>query len=168
MGKTNVCMSTIVKFVVANEENAYKVSELAKKYYSKIGEKDVDKTYNVSVLLNNAASFTREWLMAFEVTGEDEDRQEEPLAFIELVSSNIPVQVDGNHPVFVEKAFFSERGEGLSEVLKRAHEIAAQRKHDVVWAQIPDNDVKVVESFTGAGFSKEMAGGGKSLYRKNV
>ena len=77
-------MPVIAKFIVANEENAYKVAEMANAYYMTSKQKDTEKENTVSALLNKANSFTREWLMSVDVTGENEDRIEELLALLVL------------------------------------------------------------------------------------
>ena len=146
-------MSIIIKFIVASEENAYKVSQMAISHYSRISQlKDIHKEYSVSAFLNSANSFTREWLMSFKVTGEDEDRVEEPLAFIELVSANIPKVADGGKPLYIEKTMYNKNGEGIQEVLNRAIEIAKQRRHDSIWVEIPLGDNKVKEMYKASGF----------------
>lgn len=147
-------MSIITKFIVASEENAYKVSQMAISHYSRISpKKDINKEYSVSAFLNSANSFTREWLMSFKVTGEDEDRREESRAFIELVSANIPKQAEGGKPLYIEKTMYAENGEGIQEVLNRAIEIAKQRRHDSVWVEVPVGDDKVKEVYEAAGFT---------------
>lgn len=147
-------MSIIIKFIVASEENAYKVSQMAISHYSRISqEKDINKEYSVSAFLNSANSFTREWLMSFKVTGEDEDRQEEPLAFIELVSANLPKEVEGGKPLYIEKTMYGNNVDGVQEVLNRVIEIAKQRRHDSVWVELPPGDDKVKQIYEASGFS---------------
>jgi hypothetical protein len=162
-------MPVIVKFIVASEENAYRVSQMAKQHYTRVTkQKDIDKQYSVSAFLNSANSFTREWLMTFEVTGEDENRQEEPLAFVVLVSANIPQEITGNKPLFIEQIVYSETDKGLPEVLKRAIEIVNQRKHDVVWAEVPPTDDKAKNELALQGFREVGKRGEALLYKKTV
>jgi hypothetical protein len=162
-------MSVIVKFIVANEDNAHKVSAMAKQHYAKVTkQEDTDKKYSVSAFLNRANSFTREWLMAFEVTGEDDDRQEEPLAFIELLSANIPEEANSGKPLYIEKAIHTESQEGLEKVLNRALEIALQRRHDSVWAEFPETDAAVKKLFTDSGFAATGKREGVQLFKKTL
>lgn len=162
-------MPIISKFIVASEENAHKVSQMAIQHYKNISQqKDIEKQYSVSAFLNSANSFTREWLMSFNITGEDEERQEEPLAFIELVSANLPKEIEGGKPLYIEKTVFAKDGEGLQKLLIRAVEIAAQRRHDVVWTEIPENDDRVKEVYTATGFEEAGIKEDKILFKKNI
>lgn len=159
-------MPVIVKFIVASEENAHRVSQMAKQHYAKLSQKNIDKEYSVSAFLNSANSFTREWLMSFEVTGEDEERQEEPLAFVELLSANLPKEAEGNKPVYIEKITHGDKGNGVKEVVNRALEIAIQRRHDVIWAEIPEGDDAVKNTLAEFGFVKSGMKENKQLFKK--
>lgn len=159
-------MPVIVKFIVANEENAYKASEMAQDHYAFSNLKDDDKENTVSGFLNKANSFTREWLMSFNVTGEDEDRVEEPLALAVLVSANIPDEVKGEKPLFVEKTIPAKDGEGTAKVIARIQEIAAQRKHDSIWAEVPAADTAVINAYKDAGFAEKGKRGNALLFSK--
>jgi hypothetical protein len=162
-------MSIIIKFIVASEENAHRVSKMAIDHYARIDQqKDIHNEYSVSMFLNSANSFTREWLMSFSVTGEDEDREEHPLAFMELVSANIPKEAEGGKPLYIEKSVYATNGEGLKEVLNRAIEIAKQRRHDVLWAEIPKTDAKVKEVYAALGFEDAGSTEDKQLLKKVV
>ena len=162
-------MPVIAKFIVASEENAHRVSQMAKQHYARVTkQKDIDKQYSVSAYLNRANSFTREWLMTFDVTGEDEDRQETPLAFVVLVSANIPNEVQGNKPLFIEQVVYSEIIDGLPEVLKRAIEIANQRRHDVVWAEVPATDEVVKNELASQGFREAGKREDVLLFKKTI
>lgn len=162
-------MSIIIKFIVASEENAHRVSKMAIEHYTRVAQqKDIDKEYSVTTFLNSANSFTREWLMSFAVTGEDEDREEQPLAFMELVSANIPKTVEGGKPLYIEKSIYTANGEGLKEVLNRAIEIAKQRRHDSIWAEIPKTDTKVKEVYEALGFEDAGSKEDMQLLKKAV
>ncbi len=161
-------MALIAKFIVANEENAYKVSEMAKQHYNVSKQKEIDKEHSVSAFLNKANSFTREWLMSFEVTGEDEDRHEEPLALIVLVSANIPAEATGNKPLYIEKTIPATVAQATHKVIERALEIAAQRRHDIVWVEIVPTDTTVVEAYKNAGFKESGKKGESLLFTKNA
>jgi hypothetical protein len=162
-------MSIIIKFIVASEENAHRVSKMAIEHYTRADQqKDIHKEYSVSAFLNSANSFTREWLMSFNVTGEDEDREEQPLAFMELLSAHIPKEAEGAKPLYIEKSIYATNGEGLKEVLNRAIEIAKQRRHDMLWAEIPKNDAKVKEVYAALGFEDAGTIEDKQLLKKAV
>jgi len=161
-------MPVIVKFIVSNEENAQKVSEIAKTHFKKVVKDiDIDKEYSVFNFLNKANSFTREWLMSFDVTGEDEDRTEEPLAFAELVSAHLPTEITGSKPLFVEKTI-PAGDEGTLKVVTRVLEIAAQRKHDVVWAEIPPADTIIIKAYEDAGFKENGRRNNALLFTKKI
>lgn len=162
-------MPVIVKFIVASEENAYRVSQMAKQHYARVTQqKNIDKEYSVSAFLNSANSFTREWLMSFDVTGEDEDRAEDPLAFVELLSANLPKEATGNKPVYIEKITHSDKENGLKEVINRALEIAIQRKHDIVWAEVPATDEKTKDELNSQGFKEAGKRGEAQLFKKLI
>lgn len=161
-------MTLIAKFIVANEENAYKVSEMAKQHYTVSKQKEIDKEHSVSAFLNKANSFTREWLMSFKVTGEDDERQEEPLALIVLVSANIPAEATGSKPLYIEKTIPSTMPEGTQKVLERALEIAAQRRHDIIWAEVVKTDAAVIDAYKNTGFKETGKRGGALLFTKAV
>jgi len=161
-------MPVIAKFIVANEENAYKVSEMAKDHYAFSNIKEKDKEHSVSAFLNKANSFTREWLMSFNVTGEEEERQEEPLSLIVLVSANIPEDAVGAKPLYIEKAIPAKTEEGTHKVLNRALEIAAQRRHDVIWAEVPSADKAVIKAYEAVGFKESGKRGDVLLFKKTI
>lgn len=158
-------MPVIVKFIVANEENAFRVAEMANAHYAASKQKDINRENTVSAFLEKANSFTREWLMSFEATGEDEERHEEPLAFLVLVSANIPTEAEGGKPLYIERTIPSANEEGNQQVLDRALEIAAQRKHDTIWAEVKPADEKVINAYKSLGF-KEVAKRGDALLFK--
>lgn len=161
-------MPIIAKFIVANEENAYKAVEMANAYYTASKQKDTDKENTVSAFLNKANSFTREWLMSFEVTGEEEERQEEPLALLVLVSANIPAEAEGGKPLYIERTIPSDSEEGSQKVLERALEIAAQRKHDSIWAEIKPEDTAVINFYKSFGFKETGKRGEALLFKKTL
>ncbi|MHA3787498.1 GNAT family N-acetyltransferase [Flavobacterium hauense] len=161
-------MPIIAKFIVANEENAYKVAEMANAYYTISKQQDTDKENTVSAFLNKANSFTREWLMSFDVTGEDEDRVEEHLALIVLVSANIPVEAEGGKPLYIERTIPSANEEGNQKLLNRALEIAAQRKHDSIWAEVKPADTALQNFYKELGFRETAKRGDALLFKKSV
>lgn len=161
-------MPVIAKFIVANEENAYKVAEMANAHYTASKQKDTDKENTVSAFLNKANSFTREWLMSFEVTGEDEDRVEEPLALAVLVSANIPAEAEGGKPLYIERTIPSDNEEGNQKLLTRALEIAAQRKHDSIWAEVKPADTALINFYKTLGFRETSKRGDTLLFKKSV
>ncbi|MFD2600746.1 GNAT family N-acetyltransferase [Flavobacterium suzhouense] len=159
-------MPVIAKFIVANEENAYKVSEMANAYYTTSKQKDTAKENTVSAFLNKANSFTTEWLMTFDVTGEDEDRVEEPLALLVLISANLPKEADGGKPLYIERTIPSGNDEGNQKLLNRAFEIAAQRKHDVVWAEVKPADTALANFYKDLGFRESGKRDEALLFKK--
>lgn len=161
-------MPVIVKFIVSNEENAQKVSQIAQQHFKKVVKDiDIEKEYSVFNFLNKANSFTREWLMSFDVTGEDEDRVEEPLAFAELVSAHITPEATGTKPLYVEKTIPSSE-EGTQKVINRVLEIAAQRRHDIVWAEIPPADTTIIKAYEDAGFKETGRRNNALLFTKKI
>lgn len=161
-------MPIIAKFIVANEENAYKVAEMANDHYTVSRQKDTNRENTVSALLNKANSFTREWLMSFEATGEDEDRVEEPLALLVLVSANIPAEAEGGKPLYIERTIPSANEEGNQKVLNRALEIAAQRKHDSIWAELKPADTALINFYKELGFRETGSRGESLLFKKSL
>lgn len=161
-------MPIIAKFIVANEENAYKVVEMANAHYTTSNQKDTDKENTISAFLNKANSFTREWLMSFDVTGEEEDRIEEPLALLVLVSANIPVEAEGGKPLYIERTIPSGSEEGNQKLLTRALEIAAQRRHDSIWAEVKPADTALINFYKEAGFREAAKRGEAVLFKKSV
>jgi hypothetical protein len=161
-------MPVIVKFIVANEENAYKVAEMANVHYTTSKQKDTDRENTVSAFLEKANSFTREWLMSFEATGEDEERQEDPLAFLVLVSANIPAEAEGGKPLYIERTIPSANEEGNHTVLSRAIEIAAQRRHDSIWAEVKPTDEKVINAYKSFEFKEAGQRGDALLFKKTL
>lgn len=161
-------MPIIAKFIVANEENAYKVAEMANNHYTVSRQKDTNRENTVSALLNKANSFTREWLMSFEATGEDDDRVEEPLALLVLVSANIPAEAEGGKPLYIERTIPSANEEGNQKVLNRALEIAAQRKHDSIWAELKPADTALINFYKELGFRETGSRGESLLFKKSL
>lgn len=159
-------MPIIAKFIVANEENAYKAVEMANAYYTVSKQKDTDKENTVSAFLNKANSFTREWLMSFEATGEEEDRVEEPLALIVLVSANIPAEAEGGKPLYIERTIPSTNEEANQKLLARALEIAAQRRHDSIWAEVKPAETALVNFYKDLGFRETSRRGEVLLFKK--
>lgn len=161
-------MPIIAKFIVANEENAYKVAEMANAYYTTSKQKDTEKENTVSALLNKANSFTREWLMSVDVTGEDDDRVEELLALLVLVSANIPAEAEGGKPLYIERTIPSGNDEANQKVLARALEIAAQRKHDSIWAEVKPADAALANFYKEQGFRETGNRGEALLFKKTL
>jgi len=161
-------MPIIVKFIVANEENAYKVTKMANAHFAVSKQKDSNKENTVSAFLDKANSFTREWLMSFEATGEEEERQEEPLAFMVLVSANIPAEAEGGKPLYIERTIPSANAEGNQKVLNRALEIAAQRRHDSIWAEVKPADTIVIKAYQDLGFKESGKRGDVLLFKKTI
>lgn len=161
-------MPVVVKFIVANEANAYIVSQLTTEYFAKVSPDHDYREHTVSAFLNSSASFTREWLMSFDVTGEDENKVEKALVFLELVSSNMPEEIKGDKPLYIEKVALSHDNEGLSDVLNRAFAVAEQRKHDALWVKIPTDDTMVLTFLNNAGFEKTGEISGSFLLKKEI
>jgi hypothetical protein len=161
-------MPIIAKFIVANEENAYKVAEMANAYYATSKQKDTEKENTVSALLHKANSFTREWLMSVDVTGEDEDRVEELLALLVLVSANIPAEAEGGKPLYIERTIPSANDEANQKVLARALEIAVQRKHDSIWAEVKSADTALANFYKEHGFRETGKRGEALLFKKTL
>lgn len=159
-------MPIIAKFIVANEENAYKVADMANVYYTASKQKDTEKENTVSAFLNKANSFTTEWLMSFDATGEDEDRVEEPLALLVMISANIPAEAAGGKPLYIERTIPSVNDEGNQKLLNRAFEIAGQRKHDSIWAEVKPADTALANFYKELGFRETAKRGEALLFKK--
>ncbi|MBB4802778.1 hypothetical protein HNP37_002853 [Flavobacterium nitrogenifigens] len=124
-------MSKIAKFVVIINDNVSWMEEKAIQFYSRLFEQKVEGEKYVEIHLSQKElfriqnDFSIEILMAYD--------GEVPQSYLKLNSSRILNENLGASKAInlSEIIYFDE--EDLTVLIKRAEEIARQRKHDLIW-----------------------------------
>jgi hypothetical protein len=132
-------MSKIAKFVLVLAENAAWMENQAIQFYTLLfghsnetAQKYVSEHFSQKKLIRDQNDFSIEILMVYE--------DEKPLCFLELNSSwGINQNLPAVKPVCINH-IIHHNGEGLTELIKRAEEIAAQRKLDLIWMRVFNTD----------------------------
>ncbi|MHC0445017.1 hypothetical protein ACWA1F_06375 [Flavobacterium sp. 3-218] len=135
-------MSKIAKFVVIINDNVFWMEDKAVQFYTNLfgkdlGEKYAEKHLSQKELFGIQNDFSIEILMAF--------LGETPQAYLKLDSSRILNENLGASKAInlSEIIYFDE--EDLTALIKRAEEIAFQRKHDLVWVKAFPADIGLIE-----------------------
>ena len=136
-------MSKIAKFVVIINDNVFWMEEKAVQFYTNLfkqkdlGEKYAEQHLSKKELFRIQNDFSIEILMAY--------LDETPQSYLKLDSSRIR-----NENLGVSKAinlseivYFDE--EDLKALIKRAEEIASQRKHDLIWVSAFALDTALID-----------------------
>lgn len=124
-------MSKIAKFVVIINDNVFWMEDKAVQFYTnlfkekELGEKYAEQHLSKKELFRIQNDFSIEILMAH--------LGETPQAYLKLDSSRILNENLGASKAInlSEIVYFDE--EDLKALIKRAEEIASQRKHDLIW-----------------------------------
>lgn len=84
------------------------------------------------------------------VTGEDK----KPLSFLKLDSRRLSNKnIEANKAIFVSDVVYFN-SEDLILLLKRAQEVASQRKHDSIWVEVFQIDIILTETVQSLGFER--------------
>jgi len=128
-------MSKIAKFVLVLSENAVWMENQAIQFYTNLfgqsnetAQKYVSDYFSQKKLIRDQNDFSVEILMVYE--------DENPLCFLELNSSwGVNQNLPAVKPVCINH-IIHQNGEGLIELIKRAEEVAAQRRLDLIWMRV--------------------------------
>lgn len=126
-------MSKVAKFVVIINDNVFWMEDKAVQFYTnlfkekEIGEKYAEENLSQKELFRIQNDFSIEILMAY--------LDETPQSYLKLDSSRILNENLGASKAInlSEIIYFDE--EDLKALIKRAEEIASQRKHDLIWVK---------------------------------
>ncbi|MFC0777453.1 hypothetical protein [Flavobacterium sp. HJSW_4] len=126
-------MSKVAKFVVIINDNVFWMEDKAVQFYTnlfkekEIGEKYAEEHLSQKELFRIQNDFSIEILMAY--------LDETPQSYLKLDSSRILNENLGASKAInlSEIIYFDE--EDLKALIKRAEEIASQRKHDLIWVK---------------------------------
>lgn len=126
-------MSKVAKFVVIINDNVFWMEDKAVQFYTnlfkekEIGEKYAEEYLSQKELFRIQNDFSIEILMAY--------LDETPQSYLKLDSSRILNENLGASKAInlSEIIYFDE--EDLKALIKRAEEIASQRKHDLIWVK---------------------------------
>lgn len=148
-------MPVTVKYVVLTEDHANWIIDNTKTQYRRLFEdhpeyaaikSHIDNTYVLEPFVRSHNDFSKQMLMAFDGTS--------PLASAELVST-LPdkEKPEGSaKPLLFHKIIHTPEGKGLPELLRRAEEIAWQRKHDTLVIRSWETNKKTQKTVLAAGF----------------
>lgn len=142
-------MSKTAKFVLILLENANWIENQAIQFYASIfndaessSKKYVEENFSVQKLMKIQNDFSVEIVMVYV--------DQTPLSFMKLNSSRLYNQhLDASKPICISDMVHLNPDE-ITILLKRAEEIALQRKHDVIWIKVLKQDlilIDVVKSF---------------------
>lgn len=136
-------MSKIAKFVVIINDNVFWMEDKAVQFYTnlfkekELGEKYAEEHLSKKELFRIQNDFSIEILMAY--------LGETPQAYLKLDSSRIVNENLGASKAInlSEIIYFDE--EDLKVLIKRAEEIASQRKHDLIWVNAFALDTALID-----------------------
>ncbi|MGE8344102.1 MAG: hypothetical protein ACN6OI_23980 [Flavobacterium sp.] len=136
-------MSKIAKFVVIINDNVFWMEDKAVQFYTnlfkekELGEKYAEEHLSKKELFRIQNDFSIEILMAY--------LGETPQAYLKLDSSRILNENLGASKAInlSEIVYFDE--EDLKVLIKRAEEIASQRKHDLIWVSAFAVDTALID-----------------------
>ncbi|MCM0666831.1 hypothetical protein [Flavobacterium tyrosinilyticum] len=136
-------MSKIAKFVVIINDNVFWMEDKAVQFYTnlfkekELGEKYAKEHLSKKELFRIQNDFSIEILMAY--------LGETPQAYLKLDSSRILNENLGASKAInlSEIVYFDE--EDLKALIKRAEEIASQRKHDLIWVSAFTVDTALID-----------------------
>jgi hypothetical protein len=136
-------MSKIAKFVVIINENVFWMEDKAVQFYTnlfkekELGEKYAEEHLSKKELFRIQNDFSIEILMAH--------LGETPQSYLKLDSSRIRNENLGASKAInlSEIVYFDE--EDLKVLIKRAEEIASQRKHDLIWVSAFAVDTALID-----------------------
>lgn len=136
-------MSKIAKFVVIINDNVFWMEDKAVQFYTnlfkekELGEKYAEEHLSKKELFRIQNDFSIEILMAY--------LGETPQAYLKLDSSRIVNENLGASKAInlSEIVYFDE--EDLKALIKRAEEIASQRKHDLIWVRAFTVDTALID-----------------------
>ena len=136
-------MSKVAKFVVIINDNVFWMEDKAVQFYTnlfkekELGEKYAEEHLSQKELFRIQNDFSIEILMAY--------LGESPQSYLKLDSSRILNENLGALKAInlSEIIYFDE--EDLKALIKRAEEIASQRKHDLIWVKTFAVDVPLIE-----------------------
>jgi len=136
-------MSKIAKFVVIINDNVFWMEDKAVQFYTnlfkekELGEKYAEEHLSKKELFRIQNDFSIEILMAY--------LGETPQAYLKLDSSRILNENLGASKAInlSEIVYFDE--EDLKVLIKRAEEIASQRKHDLIWVSAFAVDTDLID-----------------------
>jgi len=145
-------MYKIAKFVVIIHDNVSWMEEKAIQFYSglfnqkELGEKYVEQHLSQKELFRIQNDFSIEILMAY--------LDESPQSYLKLNSSRILNENLGASKAInlSEIIYFDE--EDLIALLKRAEEIAYQRKHDLIWVTAFSEDTVLIETLRSSNYEE--------------
>ncbi|MDY0989749.1 hypothetical protein SOM12_20115 [Flavobacterium sp. CFBP9031] len=136
-------MSKIAKFVVIINDNVFWMEDKAVQFYTnlfkekELGEKYAEEHLSKKELFRIQNDFSIEILMAY--------LGETPQSYLKLDSSRILNENLGASKAInlSEVVYFDE--EDLKVLIKRAEEIASQRKHDLIWVSAFAIDTALID-----------------------
>lgn len=136
-------MSKIAKFVVIINDNVFWMEDKAVQFYTnlfkekELGEKYAEEHLSKKELFRIQNDFSIEILMAY--------LGETPQSYLKLDSSRILNENLGASKAInlSEIVYFDE--EDLKVLIKRAEEIASQRKHDLIWVSAFAVDTALID-----------------------
>lgn len=145
-------MSKIAKFVVIIHDNVSWMEEKAIQFYThlfeqkELGEKYVEQHLSQKELFRIQNDFSIEILMAY--------LEENPQSYLKLNSSRILNENLGASKAIQlsEIMYFDE--EDLKALIKRAEEIAFQRKHDLIWVKAFAVDTVLIEMLRASNYEE--------------
>lgn len=146
-------MSKVAKFVVIINDNAGWIENQAINFYSNLfgestvlGEKYVEENLSIPKLFKIQNDFSVEMMMVYD--------NETPLGFMKLNSSRLSNQNLGtNKPVGIEHIVYFGKDD-LLVLVKRAEEVAVQRKYDLIWIKAFKEDAVLIKLLESLGYQE--------------
>ncbi|KAF2507399.1 hypothetical protein [Flavobacterium foetidum] len=157
-------MEKTAKFVVIINDNVFWMANKALQFYSNLfgetqGAKYAQEKLSESELFKIQNDFSVEILMVYD--------RETPQSFAKLDSSRLSNQnVGALKPINLSETIYFATSD-IMVLLKRAEEIARQRKHDLIWVKAFAVDTDLIEtlkSFDYEDFSFEESIAYEQLY----
>jgi hypothetical protein len=146
-------MSKSAKFIVIINESILSMENNAILFYSNLfgqsnslGEKYAKENLSSQKFLKIQNDFLVEIL----AVGEDKN----PVSFLKLDSRRLSNQIPETKKAIRVSDIVYFSSEDLTLLLKRAEEVALQRRHDLIWIEVFEIDTILIEMLQSFGFEK--------------
>lgn len=137
-------MSKTARFVVIINDNVTWMENEAHQFYERLFnqkeavDKYAEEKFSQKELFRIQNDFSIEILMVYD--------NENPQSFLKLDSSRLSNENLGAQKAIALKDIIHFNADDINVLLKRAEEIAFQRKHDIIWTKVFECDKELIQA----------------------
>ncbi|GAA3768061.1 hypothetical protein [Flavobacterium ginsengiterrae] len=137
-------MSKTARFVVIINDNVTWMENEAHQFYERLFnqkeavDKYAEEKFSQKELFRIQNDFSIEILMVYD--------NENPQSFLKLDSSRLSNENLGAQKAIALKDIIHFNADDINVLLKRAEEIAFQRKHDIIWTKVFECDQELIQA----------------------